>query len=234
MIVRELTGGVYFGEPKEIVTLNGQKRGRHPGLRHLRDRAHRPRRLRLAKRRNKVTSSEKDNVMKSGVLWKQVSPPSTRRVCRCQAGASCWPTTAACSSSRAETVRRHRLRQSVRRHAVRRRGDADRLARHAALRLARRARRQDRPAQGDVRARARLGARHAGKGLANPIATLASFGMALRYSFGLVEAADRLDGASPGCWVPGCGPGTSRRRAGTRPRPTEMGAAIVEGMAIQG
>jgi 3-isopropylmalate dehydrogenase len=35
----------------------------------------------------------------------------------------------------------------------------------------------------------------AGKALANPIATLASFGMALRYSFGLAEAADRLDTA---------------------------------------
>jgi 3-isopropylmalate dehydrogenase len=34
LIVRELTGGVYFGEPKEIIDLgNGQKRGhRHPGL----------------------------------------------------------------------------------------------------------------------------------------------------------------------------------------------------------
>ena len=35
----------------------------------------------------------------------------------------------------------------------------------------------------------------AGKGLANPIATLASFGMALRYSFDLGEVADRLDEA---------------------------------------
>ena len=36
MIVRELTGGVYFGEPKQIIDLgNGQKRGdRHAGLRH--------------------------------------------------------------------------------------------------------------------------------------------------------------------------------------------------------
>src|SRR5438045_8086079 len=35
----------------------------------------------------------------------------------------------------------------------------------------------------------------AGKGLANPIAMIASFGMALRYSFGLNEAADRLEAA---------------------------------------
>ena len=35
----------------------------------------------------------------------------------------------------------------------------------------------------------------AGKGIANPIAMLASLGMALRYSFTLAEIADRLDGA---------------------------------------
>jgi 3-isopropylmalate dehydrogenase len=35
----------------------------------------------------------------------------------------------------------------------------------------------------------------AGKGIANPIAMLASFAMALRYSFGLVELADRLEAA---------------------------------------
>ena len=35
----------------------------------------------------------------------------------------------------------------------------------------------------------------AGKGLANPIAMIGSFGMALRYSFGLDEVADRLEAA---------------------------------------
>jgi 3-isopropylmalate dehydrogenase len=35
----------------------------------------------------------------------------------------------------------------------------------------------------------------AGKGIANPIAMLASLAMALRYSFGMGEAADRLDRA---------------------------------------
>ncbi|MFY9969480.1 MAG: isocitrate/isopropylmalate family dehydrogenase, partial [Roseiarcus sp.] len=35
----------------------------------------------------------------------------------------------------------------------------------------------------------------AGRGLANPIAMIGSFGMALRYSFGLNQAADRLEKA---------------------------------------
>ena len=48
MIVRELTGGVYFGEPKEIVTLeNGEKRAVDTQVYYdARDRAHRARRLR--------------------------------------------------------------------------------------------------------------------------------------------------------------------------------------------
>ena len=35
----------------------------------------------------------------------------------------------------------------------------------------------------------------AGQGIANPIAMLASFGMCLRYSFNMIEEADRLDQA---------------------------------------
>jgi len=35
----------------------------------------------------------------------------------------------------------------------------------------------------------------AGKGLANPIAMIGSLAMALRYSFGLIEAADRVEAA---------------------------------------
>src|SRR6202161_3641947 len=75
MIVRELTGGVYFGEPKEIIDLgNGQKRGIDT---QVYDTYEIERICRIAfdlarKRGNKVTSSEKHNVMKSGVLWREV------------------------------------------------------------------------------------------------------------------------------------------------------------------
>jgi 3-isopropylmalate dehydrogenase len=75
VIVRELTGGVYFGEPKEITDLgNGQKRAVDT---QVYDTYEIERISRVAfdlarTRGNRVTSSEKHNVMKSGVLWKEV------------------------------------------------------------------------------------------------------------------------------------------------------------------
>ncbi len=60
----------------------------------------------------------------------------------------------------------------------------------------------------------------AGQGVANPIAMIASLGMALRYSFGLGEAADRLDAPpSPACSRRARAPGIWRRRARTRSAP---------------
>ena len=75
VIVRELTGGVYFGEPKEIVTLeNGEKRAVDTQVytTHEIERIGRVAFEMARKRKNKVTSSEKRNVMRSGVLWNEV------------------------------------------------------------------------------------------------------------------------------------------------------------------
>src|SRR6266849_1504076 len=75
IILRELTGGLYFGEPKEIKDLgNGQKRAVDT---QVYDTYEIERIARVGfelarKRRNKVTSTEKRNVMKSGVLWHEV------------------------------------------------------------------------------------------------------------------------------------------------------------------
>ena len=75
LIVRELTGGVYFGEPKTITDLgNGQKRGIDTQVYETYE-IERIARVAfdLAKtRRNKVSSAEKRNVMKTGVLWHEV------------------------------------------------------------------------------------------------------------------------------------------------------------------
>ncbi len=75
IILRELTGGVYFGEPKTITDLgNGQKRAVDT---QIYDTYEIERIARVGfelarKRRNKVTSMEKRNVMKTGVLWREV------------------------------------------------------------------------------------------------------------------------------------------------------------------
>ena len=75
MIVRELTGGVYFGQPRGIEALaDGQKRGVDTQV-YTTSEIERVSRVAfdLARgRRNKVTSCEKSNVMETGLLWREV------------------------------------------------------------------------------------------------------------------------------------------------------------------
>ena len=75
MIVRELTGGVYFGEPRGIETLpDGQRRGFDTQV-YTTSEIERVCRVafELARgRRNKVVSAEKSNVMESGQFWREV------------------------------------------------------------------------------------------------------------------------------------------------------------------
>lgn len=74
MIVRELTGGVYFGEPRGIADIGkGQRRGVNTQVYTT---AEIQRVARVAfelarKRGNKLCSVEKHNVMESGLLWKE-------------------------------------------------------------------------------------------------------------------------------------------------------------------
>jgi len=74
VIVRELTGGVYFGEPRGIATLpDGTRRAVDTQVYTT------PEIIRVArvafelarKRRNKLTSVEKANVMHTGILWRE-------------------------------------------------------------------------------------------------------------------------------------------------------------------
>ena len=75
MILRELTGGVYFAEPRGIdIMPDGSKKGYDTNL-YTTPEIERIGRVAfdLAKKRNnKVTSVEKANVMLSGVLWREV------------------------------------------------------------------------------------------------------------------------------------------------------------------
>ncbi len=74
MIVRELTSGSYFGEPRGIFEEDGQRVGINT-QRYTENEIDRVARsaFELAKRRgNKVCSMEKANVMESGILWREV------------------------------------------------------------------------------------------------------------------------------------------------------------------
>ena len=74
LFVRELTGGVYFGDPRGIETLpNGERRGVNTQV-YTTGEIIRVGRVafELARKRNKrVTSVEKANVMESGLLWRE-------------------------------------------------------------------------------------------------------------------------------------------------------------------
>ena len=72
MIVRELTGGVYFGEPRGITDLgNGQRRGVNTQVYETYEieRITRVAADIAMKRTKRLASSEKRNVMESGQLW---------------------------------------------------------------------------------------------------------------------------------------------------------------------
>lgn len=238
LIVRELTGGVYFGEPKEIVTLeDGSKRGVDTQV-YTTGEIERISRVafELARtRRNKVSSAEKHNVMKTGVLWKQV-------------------VTALHAKDYADVELEHVLADNCAMQLVRwpKQYDVivcdnlfgDILSDVAAMltgslgMLPSASLGAEDPATG--KRKALYEPVHgsapdiAGKGLANPIAMIGSFAMALRYSFNNGEAADRLEGAIAD--VLGSGTRTKDIAApGANAVSTvEMGQAIIKALEARG
>jgi 3-isopropylmalate dehydrogenase len=199
MIVRELTGGVYFGEPKEIVTLeDGSQRAVDTQLYHT----HEVERIaRVAfdlakKRRNKVSSAEKFNVMKTGVFWRQVvtrihkaefSDVELEHVLadNCAMQLVRWP-------KQFDVIVTDNLFGDILSDIAAMLTGSLGMLPSASLGA-------EDPVTG--KRKALYEPVHgsapdiAGKGLANPIAMIGSFGMALRYSFGLLDEADRLDKA---------------------------------------
>ena len=198
MIVRELTGGVYFGEPKTITDLgNGQKRAIDTQVYDT----YEIERIAavafdLARERTRlVHSAEKRNVMKTGVLWNEV----VTKVHKERYG---------------DINLQHILADNCAMQLVRAPKQFDVIVTDNLF--------------GDILSdeaamltgslgmlpSASLGAANekghrralyepvhgsapdiAGKGVANPIATIASLAMCLRYSFYLGNLADRIEGA---------------------------------------
>lgn len=231
MIVRELTGGIYFGEPKEIIDLgNGQKRGIDTQVydTYEIERVGRVAFELARTRNNKVTSAEKRNVMKSGVLWHEVMTALHKR-------------------EYADLTLQHQLADALGMQLVRwpkqfdvivtdnlfgdilsdvvamltgslgmlpsaSLGEADpKTHKRKAL---------YEPVHGsapDI----------AGQGIANPIAMISSFAMCLRYSFGLSEAADKVEMAIANVLAAGLRTADIRGNATSIISTQQMGGAIV-------
>jgi 3-isopropylmalate dehydrogenase len=235
VIVRELTGGTYFGEPKEIVTLeNGERRGVDTTVytTHEIERIARVAFDLARKRRNRVHSAEKRNVMMTGVLWNEV-------------------VTATHAREASDVALHHILADACAMQLVRNPKQfdvivcdnlfGDMLSDEAAMLTGSIGML---PSASLGAADATTGRRKAlyepvhgsapdiaGKGLANPIAAIASCGMALRYSCGLTEEADRIDRAIAGALARGYRTADilqpNMLNAGT----AEMGTAILAELA---
>ena len=234
MIVRELTGGVYFGEPKEIIDLgNGQKRGIDT---QVYDTYEIERIGRVAfelarKRGNKVTSSEKRNVMKSGVLWHEVITALHKR-------------------DYSDVTLEHALADSLAMQLVRapKQFDVivtdnlfgDILSDIAAM-LTGSLGMLPSASLGEADIKGHRKALYepvhgsapdiAGQGMANPIAMIGSFAMCLRYSFGLGAEADRLEAAIAAVLASGLRTADIRGNATRFVGTAEMGDAILSELA---
>ncbi|MBN8937790.1 MAG: 3-isopropylmalate dehydrogenase [Rhizobiales bacterium] len=238
MIVRELTGGVYFGEPKTITDLgNGQKRGVDT---QVYDTYEIERIGRIAfelarKRRNKVTSMEKRNVMKTGVLWNEVMTALHKR-------------------EFADVELEHQLADSGGMQLVKwpKQFDVivtdnlfgDMLSDIAAM-LTGSIGMLPSASLGEVNPK--TGKRKAmyepvhgsapdiaGKGLANPLAMIASFAMALRYSFDMLREAELIEKAVAAVLARGLRTADIKSAGDVSVSTSEMGAAVIEELANAG
>jgi 3-isopropylmalate dehydrogenase len=234
IIVRELTGGVYFGEPKTITDLgNGQKRAIDT---QVYDTYEIERISRVAfelarKRRNKVTSMEKRNVMKTGVLWNEVVTEVHDREFK-------------------DVQLEHQLADAGGMQLVRwpKQFDVivtdnlfgDMLSDIAAM-LTGSLGMLPSASLGEVDARTKKRRAMyepvhgsapdiAGKGAANPIAMIASFGMALRYSFNMGKEADLIEAAIAAALGRGLRTADIKSEGSTVVSTSAMGDAIIEEM----
>jgi 3-isopropylmalate dehydrogenase len=235
IILRELTGGVYFGEPKTITDLgNGQKRAVDT---QVYDTYEIERIARVGfelarKRRNKLTSMEKRNVMKTGVLWNEV-------------------VTALHAREFKDVQLEHQLADAGAMQLVRAPKQFDVIVTDnlfgdvlsdVAAMLTGSLGMLPSASLGEVDPKTRKrkalyepvhgsAPDIAGKGAANPIAMIASFAMALRYSFNMGKEADLIDQAIAAALAKGLRTADINSDGATMVGTREMGDAIIGEMA---
>ena len=234
MIVRELTGGVYFGEPRGIEELpDGTRRGVNTQV-YTTPEIERVARVAFElarKRSNRVCSVEKCNVMESGVLWRE-------EVTRLHA------------ADYADVDLTHMLADNCAMQLVRapKQFDVivtdnlfgDMLSDAAAMLTGSLGMLPSASLGAPDASGRRMGLYEpvhgsapdiAGQGIANPLASLLSFSMMLRYSFDLGEEADLLDRAVEGVLGAGLRTGDIMQEGKTKVSTAEMGDAVLAELA---
>ena len=239
LVVRELTGGMYFGQPKkteEITLPDGTKTQRAidtmvyttPEIERIAHVAFRAARL----RRKKVTSIDKANVLENGVLWRDTVTRIGKE----------YPDVALDHQFVDNAAMQFLLRPTQFDVVLCENMFGDILSDEAAA-LAGSLGMLPSASLGATSAQQTFGFYEpaggtapdiAGKNLANPIAQILSVALMLRYSFGLADAAASIDRAVASAIDQGLRTGDifnpadpTARRVGTR----EMGDAIVAAIA---
>ncbi len=230
LILRELTGGTYFGSPKEMVTLeDGQQRAVDTTV-YTTFEVDRIARMAfdLARvRSKKVHMAAKWNVMRTGVLWRDVTAAAHKAH-----GAGVELHNILADNCAMQLIRNPKQFDVI----VTDNLFGDILSDEAAMMTgslgmlpsaslgapdAKTGKRKSlyEPVHGsapDI----------AGKGLANPIATIASLGMAARYSLNNPKLADQIDAAIAATLAKGLRTGDIMQPNMTKVGTTEMGKAI--------
>jgi len=198
MIVRELTGGIYFGEPRGIENLGwGERRGINTQV-YTTTEIRRVARVAFdlaLKRSGRVCSCEKANVMESGVLWREevqkVHDDEYPEVALSHMYADNAAMQLVRDPKQFDVIVTDNLFGAILSDEAAMLTGSLGMLPSASLGA------EDE----DGRRRALYEPVHgsapdiAGKDMANPLATLLSFSMMLRYSFAMGEEADLLDGA---------------------------------------
>ena len=198
MIVRELTAGVYFGEPRGEELRDGVRYGFDTQVynEHEIDRVARVAFELAKKRNNRVTSVEKANVMESGVFWRKIVAEvhaadyadvelSNMYADNCAMQLVRWP-------GQFDVIVTDNLFGDLL-------SDCAAMLTGSLGMLPSASLGSKDPATGKIPAMYETvhgsAPDIAGEGKANPLATLLSHSMMLRYSFDMIDEADRLDQA---------------------------------------
>ena len=233
MIVRELTSGIYFGEPRGIFTEGNERVGINT-QRYTESEIDRVARaaFELARKRgNKVCSMEKANVMESGILWREVvqkvhdadypdvelshmyADAGAMQLCR-------WP-------KQFDVIVTDNLFGDLLSDAAAMLTGSLGMLPSASLGLP----------MANGRPKALYEPVHgsapdiAGQGKANPIACILSFAMALRYSFDQGDEATRLENAIEAVLASGARTADLMGPEGGTPLSTaEMGDKVIEAL----